>query len=76
MNKLRDAINVQEIEWLQTILKAHNQYIASCFHIYYAHKLALATSPRNYLSIMLGKMDKSKTSITRLSKIDKAIINS
>ena len=54
-------------------LKKHNKIFMCGRYFYYAHRIMSDQFPREYLRIIHDKMDKTKTSISRLRVKSKSI---
>ena len=54
-------------------LKKHNKIVMCGRYCYYAHKIMSEWYPKEYLSIIHDKMEKTKTSIPRLRVKSKSI---
>ena len=54
-------------------LKKHNKIVMCGRYCYYAHRIMSERYPKEYLSIIHDKMDKTKTSIPRLHVKSKSV---
>ena len=75
MIRIKGTIDPVDVERFPRHQAAHNKYVASCFQVYYSHKLASQKTQKTYLSIVHDKMDKSNTSIPRMGKKEKDFSN-
>ena len=55
-------------------LNKHNKIVMCGRHCYYSHRIMSERFPKEYLSIIHDKMDKTKTSIPRLRIKSKSIV--
>jgi len=72
--QMKSATTKELEEKARARLNKHNKIVMCGRHCYYAHRIMSERFPKEYLSIIHDKMDKTKTSIPRLRVKSKSIV--